>query len=388
MASMKKRSLLILLGVLAGVAVLGAGVGAAIAHLTRSPARPQASNPLFVNTSVDPGTSMSRPAPNFTLTDQFGRRVSLRSFRGKVVLLAFNDPVCTTICPLTTTAMVEAKRLLGAAGVQVELLGISANPEATGVRYVRDYSRVHRMLNEWDFLTGSLSQLKRVWNAYGIAAQVINDEIDHTPALYVIDRRGRLRKLYLTQMAYAGVRQQARILAEEASALLPGHPPLSSRVSYGQAPLLRPTAVAEVPRAGGGTVRLGPGQQRLYLFFATWLSETTNLRAQLEALDRYQTLAKARGLPQLTAVDEASVEPSSGALPRLLASLHRPLTYPVAIDVNGRVADGYRVQDQPWLTLVSRSGRLLWYHDVSAAGWLGTKALAARVQAALIHAGK
>jgi cytochrome oxidase Cu insertion factor (SCO1/SenC/PrrC family) len=385
---MKKRSLVLMLGVLAGVAVLGAGVGAAVAHFTRSTARPQAGNPLFVNTSIDPGTAMSGPAPNFTLTDQLGRRVSLRSFRGKVVLLAFNDPVCTTICPLTTTAMVEAKRLLGAAGAQVELLGIGANPEATEVKWVRDYSRVHHMLHRWHFLTGSLPQLKSVWKAYGIAAQVIHGEIDHTPALYVIDPRGRLRKLYLTQMAYAGVGQQARILAEEASSLLPGHPALASRASYGQVPPVRPTAVTEVPRAGGGTVRLGPGTPHLYLFFATWVSETTNLRTQLEALDGYQALAKAQGLPQLTAVDEASVEPSSGALPELLASLPRPLSYPVAIDEKGRVADGYRVLDQPWLTLVSRSGHLLWYHDVSAAGWLGTKALAARVRAALAHAAK
>ena len=42
--------------------------------------------------------------PSFTLTDQFGKRVSLRSLRGKVVVLSFNDPECTTICPLTTTA--------------------------------------------------------------------------------------------------------------------------------------------------------------------------------------------------------------------------------------------------------------------------------------------
>jgi cytochrome oxidase Cu insertion factor (SCO1/SenC/PrrC family) len=386
---MKKRSFVVMLGVLAAVAVLGAGVGAAIAHLTRSSsATPAATTPLLVNTSVDPGSRYVRQAPNFVLEDQFGHRISLRSFRGKVVLLSFDDPVCTTICPLTTTAMVQAKRMLGAAGARVELLGIGANPEATAVKWVRDYSRVHHMLHDWHFLTGSLPQLKRVWNEYGIAAQVINGSIDHTPALYAIDPQGRTRELYMTQMAYTGVQQQARILAEEASALLPGHPPVESRVSYAQSPVVRPTAVAEVPRVGGGTVRLGPGAPHLYLFFATWVAETTNLRARLEALDRYQTYARAHGLPPLTAVDEASVEPSSGALPALLESLPRPLSYPVALDEQGRVADGYRVKDQPWLTLVSASGRLLWYHDVSAVGWPGTKALAADVRAALAHAAK
>jgi cytochrome oxidase Cu insertion factor (SCO1/SenC/PrrC family) len=68
------------------------------------------------NPYLDPGTALKGPAPDFTLTDQFGRRESLRSLRGHVVVLAFNDALCTTICPLTTTAMVEAKGLLGAAG--------------------------------------------------------------------------------------------------------------------------------------------------------------------------------------------------------------------------------------------------------------------------------
>ena len=73
--------------------------------------------------SLDPGTKLTGRAPEFTLTDQFGAPVSLHSFRGKVVILAFNDSECTTVCPLTTTAMVDAKRMLGAAGSNVQLLG-------------------------------------------------------------------------------------------------------------------------------------------------------------------------------------------------------------------------------------------------------------------------
>src|SRR5438067_515276 len=101
---------------------------------------------LAGNPNVDPGTRLSGPAPDFTLTNQFGRPVSMHSFRGKVVLLAFNDSECTTICPLTTTAMVNATGLLGAAGKDVALLGVDANPDATSISSVRAYSRAHEML--------------------------------------------------------------------------------------------------------------------------------------------------------------------------------------------------------------------------------------------------
>ena len=80
------------------------------------------------------------------------------------MILAFNDSQCTTVCPLTTTAMVNAKRMLGPAGAQVSLLGIDANPDAISIKDVRDYSEVHGMTQSWDFLTGSRPQLRRVWS--------------------------------------------------------------------------------------------------------------------------------------------------------------------------------------------------------------------------------
>lgn len=368
-----------------GVAVLLVAVVSAVTiRLRSSAAQGSAGRALASNPTLDPGTPLSQRAPDFTLTDQFERRVSLHSFRGKVVILAFNDPVCTTVCPLTTTAMVDAKRLLGAAGTQVQLLGVGANPTATAVADVRAYSRVHEMMRKWHFLTAPLPQLKRVWRAYGIEAQLARGQIDHTPALYVIDQKGRLNRLYMTQLAYSSVDQLGQLLAQSVSSLLPGRPRARASLSYAHSPPITPSISVALPRAGGGAVHLGPGHTaRLLMFFASWVSQTSNLAAQLQSLNRYQSAAAAGALPPLTAVDEGSVEPSPGALPRLLHRLRHPLTYPVAIDKTGRIADGYQVLDQPWLVLVSPSGRLLWYYDVSAAGWLSTAELAKQVHAAL-----
>jgi cytochrome oxidase Cu insertion factor (SCO1/SenC/PrrC family)/thiol-disulfide isomerase/thioredoxin len=331
---------------------------------------------LASNPNLDPGTPIDRSAPDFTLTDEFGRQVSLRQFRGKVVLLAFNDSQCTTVCPLTTTAMVDAQRFLGAAGSRVQLLGMDANPQATAVSDVRAYSQLHGMVHRWRFLTGSLPQLKHLWKAYGIDAEILRGQIDHTPALYAIDPAGRLRRVYLTQMSYASVPQLGLLLAHEASSLLPGHPAVRSTLSYSAVPPISPAAQVSLPTTGGGTVRLGPhGTPRLALFFATWDSETVpDLGRRLEALNGYRTTP-------LTVVDEGSVEPSPGAASRFLRG--QALTYPVAIDSSGRVADGYQVQDQPWFVLTSSSGRILWYYDVATQGWPSNGALVADVRAAL-----
>ena len=365
--------------------VVGVGIGAAIAfvHSSGTPAEPQVAAASIPNPRLDPGAPLSAAAPNFTLKDQFGKAVSLRSFRGKVVVVSFNDPECTTICPLTTTALLRAKELLGPAASRVELLGIGANPEATQVKWVRAYSQAHGMMRKWRFLTGSLPQMNKVWTSYGIAAEVIKGTIDHTPATFVIDTHGRESRLFLTEMAYSSVDQLGYELARSIAAVLPGRPQLHGSQSLDAIRVLGPRTRVTLPRAGGGSVALGPGSgPHLVLFFDTWASELTNLGADLDALNGYQAAAARDGLPPLVAVDEGGVEPSPGALPRFLRSLPKPLAFPVAIDDSGRVADGYRVQDSPWLTFVSGSGRFLFFYDVSVKGWPTLPQLLAKVHAA------
>jgi cytochrome oxidase Cu insertion factor (SCO1/SenC/PrrC family)/thiol-disulfide isomerase/thioredoxin len=323
---------------------------------------------LSDNPVLDAGTSLDRPARNFTLTDQFGRSVSLRSFRGKVVILGFNDSECTTMCPLTTTAMLDAKAMLGPAGKHVQLLGVDANPKATSIDDVLSYSEVHGMVHAWDFLTGSLPQLKQVWRDYSVGVQINHNLVDHDPAIFVISPSGRIEKLFLTQQSYAAIGQLGQLLATAASGLLPGHPKVHSHLSYARITGISPTHSALIPRLGGGKLKLGPGRARMVLFFATWDRQITGLASGLEGLKRYQSLAIRKGLPRLTSIDEGSVEPP-GALGSFMQTLRPRLNYPVGIDTSGRVADGYEVDGQPWLMLLNSTGQIAFYYSVAALGW-------------------
>jgi cytochrome oxidase Cu insertion factor (SCO1/SenC/PrrC family) len=368
------------LGVIAALAVAGCSSSASSApgaQLTAPSSMTQANAAAMENPNLDTGTSLGgKPAPDVKLVNQFGQQMSLSQFRGRVVMLSFEDSECTTVCPLTTQSMVLAKELLGKAGTSVQLLGVDANPDAIKVADVMDYSRVHGMINQWDFLTGSLTQLRSVWKAYNIDVQIESGQIDHTPALYLIDQQGRLQKVYLTQMAYSSVTQSAQVLATEVASLLPSHPKLKSLESLGTIPAQTPAATVSLPAAGGtgsataGTVTLGPGQARLVVFFATWLTETSDLNSELASLNSYAKAATGKHLPALTAVDETVTEPSAAAVTSYLHQLG-PLSYPVALDQTGRVADGYGVQDEPWLVLVNKSGKITWQHD----GWVSLTAL-------------
>ena len=360
--------------IMAGLLALAACGTSITGTANPAPTQGGSARAAAANPDLDPGSPLGgQPAPDFRLVNQFGQPMSLSEFRGKVVILAFTDSQCTTICPLTTVSMVEAKELLGAAGDQVQLLGVNANPNATSVTDMMAYSRAHGMVNQWGFLTGSSAQLQAIWKAYHVYVQIQAGQIDHTPALYVIDQRGRERKIYLTTMAYASIGQSAQILAAEAASLLPGHPKLADQRSLAYSGGLAPTARATLKAVPSGSVILGPGRPHLLLFFATWLTETSGLRAQLTGLNRYVRAARRGRLPQLVAVDEADTEPSPSSAGAYLQHLGQPLSYPIALDTTGRLADGYGVQDQPWFVLTSASGKIVWSHD----GWLTVAAIEA-----------
>ena len=375
---MTRRRVTTLAGLALTAAIALAGCSSASPASAPSPAS-VASAAAEENVNLDLGTSLGgKQAPGFTLTNQFGEKMSLSQFKGHITLLSFEDPECTDVCPLTTQSMLLARELLGSAGKSVQLLGVDANPDAVRVSDVKAYSQVHGLTNQWDFLTGSDAQLKAVWKSYDIAVQIADGNIDHTPALYVINAQGTLEKVYLTQMAYSSVTQSAQVIASEVASLMPSHPQLSSIESLAQIPAQSPADQVSLPSAAkdAGPVTLGPGKARLVVFYATWLTEVSDLKSELTSLNTYDKFAAGKHLPQVTAVDETVTETSRAAVTSYLSGLGT-LSYPVGLDETGRVADGYGVQDQPWLSLVNSAGHIVWQHD----GWVSLGALEKTVQA-------
>jgi cytochrome oxidase Cu insertion factor (SCO1/SenC/PrrC family) len=136
-------------------------------------------------------------APGFRLTDQSGGPVSLASLRGKVVLLTFLDPVCTSDCPLIAQEFREADQVLGPRSRDVELVAIVANPLYRDLAYTRafDWQEGLSGVRNWLYLTGPLAQLRRAWHSYGIVADSVpaGGMVAHSDVAYVIDARGHTR---------------------------------------------------------------------------------------------------------------------------------------------------------------------------------------------------
>ena len=185
--------------VIAAALVLGVAIGAGVALLTRSSSPSSAPSP-----PVATWPAGARPAPEFSLTDQDGRPVSLASFRGRPVLVTFLDPLCRDYCPVEAAVLRRAVASVPQAQ-RPALVSISVNPYGNRrANLLADVS--HRRLGaDWHWAVGPQAALARVWRDYSVGVQITTKtvagvtvhQVTHTLATYVVDARGDERALML-----------------------------------------------------------------------------------------------------------------------------------------------------------------------------------------------
>jgi len=192
------RALLALVPVIL-VAVAVAEFELAGSHPSGATARPPGNTGVSVNR-----VTLNKAAPGFSLHDQNGRPVSVRSLRGHVTILAFLDPVCRNLCPLEASALGRVVRTFGAS-TRPAVVAVSVNPWGNSRgNLVRDLSKWN-VGPGWRWAVGSRTALERVWNEYGIGvkirtvrfAGVPQHEITHEEMIYVLDAGGRERDAFL-----------------------------------------------------------------------------------------------------------------------------------------------------------------------------------------------
>jgi cytochrome oxidase Cu insertion factor (SCO1/SenC/PrrC family) len=115
-----------------------------------------------------PATPDYGRAPAYTLVDQNGERVSSAEFAGKVQVVAYLFPYCTTYCPTITHTLVELQKDLaqeGLFGSRVQFVVFNVDPAGSGPAQMRAFLRQYGADPRspgWHYLTGSLAQVRHV----------------------------------------------------------------------------------------------------------------------------------------------------------------------------------------------------------------------------------
>lgn len=139
-----------------------------------------------------PGTLV----PDFTLTDQRGRRVSLSQLRGRVVAINFVYTACQLpdFC-LRTVNYFDAlqQRFRPRLGRDLVLLTITFDPARDRPEVLAQYSAKWKAdPDAWRFLTGTTDEIRRVLDLFGVSAFPDDGLVDHSLHTAIISRDGRL----------------------------------------------------------------------------------------------------------------------------------------------------------------------------------------------------
>jgi protein SCO1/2 len=147
------------------------------------------------------------PAPDFTLTDQNGKSVTLASLRGQVLLVDFIFTRCPGPCPILTARHVELQKSLAPElASKVHFVSISLDPEYDTPERLAEYGRARGAdLEHWSFLTGPPDQVADVVKRWGVGTLRTPDgQLEHVVATFLVDGKGQIAKRWLGLEAPVG----------------------------------------------------------------------------------------------------------------------------------------------------------------------------------------
>lgn len=126
------------------------------------------------------------------LVDQHGAPFSLARLAGRPALVFFGLVHCGSTCPV---ALVTAQRVLAAFGASAPaVVFVTLDPLSDGPHELGTYLAGidPRLIG----LTGDPVSIERTAERYGVGVRARANGVDHSSMWYLVDRAGRLRRVY------------------------------------------------------------------------------------------------------------------------------------------------------------------------------------------------
>jgi protein SCO1 len=133
-------------------------------------------------------------APGFSLHDQSGRRVTMKEYRGKPVIVTFLYSHCHDTCPIQAQ---QIKGALDQLGHDVPALAISVDPARDTGKSVDRFNAKQGVGKRLRWVLGREGQLRPLWEGYHTTSQGPSQE--HLARIVLVDKRGFQRIGYPSQ---------------------------------------------------------------------------------------------------------------------------------------------------------------------------------------------
>ncbi len=152
---------------------------------------------------------IGREAPDFSLTDQDGKPISMRDFRGKALAITFIYARCPLpdYCIRMSTNFSDTAHQINADKAlsdKMRLLSVSFDRENDTPQKLRSYGLGYMgkgatELGVWQLAIGSDAEVRKIADFYGLRYEVDENDkaqINHSLRTIVIGPDGKVRKIY------------------------------------------------------------------------------------------------------------------------------------------------------------------------------------------------
>ncbi|QNE45890.1 redoxin domain-containing protein [Glaciihabitans sp. INWT7] len=357
-----------------GVVALALVVVAIVALVPAAPSTPgsAAEDPVGIGRPASSllelanlGVSHTR-MPDFALTDQRGKPLSLSQFAGRAVVLSFNDDQCEDLCTLLAQDVAAADHDLGARAKDVAFVSVNANPYYPAVDAVKTWTDAHGLASasNWYFGTGPAATLASVAKKYGvpITLHAKSRTVDHGAQLFFIDPKGDEAQVGGFGTGAASTTLFGHAMAQLAVSLLPaaeGGPvggPAMTASAKASAQLGDSPAPAQLPSLGTSSSLIGttPAAGK-YEVINFWSSTCT---ACVQELPEMQSEFVKDG----RTVEFIGVDVSDAAGSAVAFAAHAGITYPLAADRSGTLAGEFQITGLPYTVILDPAGTVLVRH--------------------------
>jgi len=313
---------------------------------------------------LSPLSASGQTMPEFRLTDQRGNPMSLAEFRGRAVVLTFNDDQCQDLCTLLAESVVAADHDLGTHQNKIAFVSINANSYYPQVSAVKAWTDSHGLAQtaNWYFGTGTVKQLSDASNAYEVPVtrDAKTKTIEHGAEVFYIDPQGREVGIGGFGNTSANTEIYGHDMAELAMSLLPqsqrfavggtsGPPPQVSG-GLGSSPV--PMTVPALMTSGSVSTAADP---KHYTVLNFWSSSCTACVAELPGFQSVHTMYG-------NAVDFLGIDVADDAILGRKLATRTGIDYPVGNDSAGTVSGSFQVAELPFTVILDPNGKVVIRH--------------------------
>jgi len=165
-----------------------------------------ASQPAAASASSFHMPAPGEEVPDFSFTNQDGKKISLRQYRGKTLFVTFIYTRCPfpEFCPRMSSNFAEIYKQMSSdpSLANVHLLSISFDPDHDTAKVLRDYgfSVAHThdaaLFGRWEFASPKAADLPKIGDFFALTVKTEGGQITHNLSTAVIGPDGKILRWY------------------------------------------------------------------------------------------------------------------------------------------------------------------------------------------------